>query len=50
MLGAVNVRAELAPLLPEFPDARQREHLEASAVGEYRPVPAVELMQSSSRP
>ena len=47
MARAVYMTAEVSALLREFAIMAQRKHLEAAAVGEYGPVPAVELMQAS---
>ena len=44
---AVQMRAELRPLLANPPHRRQAEHLVAAAVGEDRPVPADEAVQAA---
>ena len=41
------MRLEAAPLLRDLADLRQREHLESAAVGQDRPVPVLELVQSA---
>ena len=40
------MRAEIRPLLLELAVGRQREHLKAAAVGQYRSLPPVKLVQS----
>ena len=50
MLAAVYVGTELAPFLPQLPDAREREYLEAAAVREDGALPAVEAVQASRGP
>ena len=49
MLRAVDVGTELHPLFLHLTDPRQREHLEAAAVGEDGTLPSVEAMQAAHR-
>ncbi len=46
-LAAVQVRAELRALLGDFGQLLQAEYLEPAGIGENRPVPVHELVQSS---
>jgi len=45
MLAAVNMRAKLRSLLAKLAVGGERKHLKAAAVGQYRPLPAVEAVQ-----
>jgi len=47
MLRAVDMAAELAAFLAQLTNAREREYLEAAAVGEHGALEAVELVQAA---
>ena len=47
MFRAVDMAAELTSLLAQLADAREREDLEAAAIGEHGAVEAVELVQAA---
>ena len=47
VLRAVDVRAEVAPLLAQLAAGGQREDLEAAAVGEHRPLPGREAVHAA---
>ena len=47
MLRAVNMTAEMRTLLGEFAITAERKYLEAATIGEYRSLPAIELVQAA---
>ena len=48
--GAVEVILKVHPLLGDLPEFREREHLEAAAVGQDRSLPAHEPVQAAELP